>query len=211
MSYTLGEFCSTYGDIIELMPTIPTQKYYDLLTQHDGWKYYNPRKKGFNRYGLSVTSMDEDYSGVPDLDSLYQYNLENNTNLGEHSFKKRTPIVDQMPEVRSLLDEFGDDLGRSHFLRLDKCGAFPVHRDHSWGLPSENYRVIVPFYNFHRYSMVWVYDNTSIRLREGTAYFMNTCKEHSLFSFVDNCIMLVLNIACNERSFKNLMRIAQIY
>ena len=39
----------------------------------DEWKPYNVRKPN-NRWGLSITSLDGGLSGIPDLDSVYEYN-----------------------------------------------------------------------------------------------------------------------------------------
>ena len=46
----------------------------------DEWKPYNVRKPN-NRWGLSITSLDGGLSGIPDLDSLYEYNKKNGTTI----------------------------------------------------------------------------------------------------------------------------------
>ena len=75
---SITDLVSNFGDIIEL----DYQWYLDdpeKLISHPGWVKYNPRKDGYNRYGLSVTSADGGFSGIPDLDSLREYNKINGT------------------------------------------------------------------------------------------------------------------------------------
>lgn len=209
----LTEFVVSYGDVIELgFPSFNTEKYRDLILDHPGWKQYNSYKQGYNRYGLSITSLDGGYSGVPDLESLAQYYNETGIMHRDSEFKVRTPLSQEIPEVNELLNFFGEDLGRSHFLRLDKGGFFPPHRDHEWRIPNDTFRIIVPFFNFHPQHMTWVFDGKVLELREGTAYFMNTTKAHSLFSYVDNCTMLVLNVKTSDHErMKALIKKMRIY
>ena len=42
------------------------------LEKNYKWVRYNPRKN-IERYGLSVTSLDGKMTGIPDLDSFYDY------------------------------------------------------------------------------------------------------------------------------------------
>ena len=52
----------------------------------DDWKPYNLRKS-HQRWGLSITSLDGGLSGIPDLDSLYEYNKKNGTNIANPRYK----------------------------------------------------------------------------------------------------------------------------
>ncbi|MBX3032387.1 MAG: hypothetical protein KF865_00555 [Bdellovibrionaceae bacterium] len=45
----------------------------DLQAFQGDWKPYNPRKN-IARQGLSLTSLDGGLGGIPDLDSLMEYN-----------------------------------------------------------------------------------------------------------------------------------------
>lgn len=183
-----------FGDIIELdLPKWDVDRALNVVKNHDGWKRYNPRKE-INRYGLSVTSLDGGYSGTPDLDSLLEYNKENGTNLNEKDFRTLTPIVNDIPELKDIITLFGDAVHRSHFLRLDAGGFFPPHRDNGKQLPSQNMRIIVPLVDVGKREWKWIQDGHLTRFDAGYAYCVNTTKDHSLFSFVDGCIMLVLNI-----------------
>lgn len=191
---------SCFGDIIELdLPTWNISNAERTLTEHTGWKRYNPRKP-INRYGLSVTSIDGGFSGVPDLDSLTEYNKENNTQYTESSFKTPTPIVDQIPELSSLVSMFSPDVLRSHFLRLDAGGYFPPHRDNGRVLPSKSFRIIVPLLNVSKHKWKWIQEDKLVYFEPGRTYCVNTTKEHSLFSFADNCCMLVLNVNATGNS-----------
>jgi hypothetical protein len=160
-----------------------------------------------------MTSLDGGYSGVPDLESLGEYYNETGIIHRDSDFKTRTPLSCEIPEVNELLNFFGEDLGRSHFLRLDKGGFFPPHRDHNFGLPNDMFRIVVPFYNFHSSSMSWIFDGKVVQLREGTTYFMNTTKAHSLFSYVDDCTMLVLNVKASSdyETMKEFIKKMRVY
>lgn len=208
----LTEFVSSYGDVVELgFHKIDVNLYKDLILNHPEWKEYNTYKRGYNRYGLSMTSLDGGYSGIPDLESLMEYYLETKEIYYDRDFKVRTPLSNEIPEVSELFDFFGDALGRSHFLRLDRGGFFPPHRDHEFRLPNNMFRVVIPFYNFHSSKMTWVFDGKVLQLTEGVAYFMNTTKAHSLFSYDDACTMLVLNVSATEDIMNELIRKMRVY
>jgi hypothetical protein len=203
----LTEFVISYGDVVELaFPNVDINAYKDLILDHPGWRQYNSYKDGYNRYGLSMTSLDGGYSGVPDLESLLDHYRETKEIYYDKDFKVRTPLVYEIPEISELFDFFGDSLCRSHFLRLDRGGFFPPHRDHEWDLPNDVFRIVIPFYNFHSQHMSWIFDGKVIQLREGVTYFMNTTKAHSLFSYVDGCTMLVLNVKADHETMKKLMQ-----
>jgi hypothetical protein len=207
---TISDVITNFGNIIDLdFPVWDCNHASDILLKHPGWVQYNPRKKN-NRKGLSVTSLDGGFSGVPDLDSLREYNIENNTALQEQDFRQRTSIVNYIPELNFLLDMFPDH-GRCHFLKLDAGGFFPPHRDN--GLKSAvpgTFRIIVPVYNFGRYHIHWLQEDKLIRFDPGIAYFVNTTQTHSLFSFVDNSICFVMNIIATDRSISTLLEHSMI-
>lgn len=193
---------SCFGDVIELnFPRFDVMNVELVLKDHPGWKRYNPRKN-IPRYGLSVTSLDGGYSGVPDLDSLYEYNKEFETEYDDSDFKARTDIVHLIPELGPLLDSFNAGLGRCHFLRLDAGGFFPPHRDNGHSVPSKNIRIIVPLLNTGNTQWKWIQEDTVLHLEAGKAYCINTTKVHSVYSFVDNCVMLVMNITANSQTIK---------
>lgn len=195
----LTEFITNFGDVIELeFPQIDIMRITNTIINHSGWKVYQPHKPGYNRFGLSITSLDGEFSGEPDLYSLREYYKIHGKKFLETDFKKRTNIVELLPELNPLLDFFEPDLGRTHFLRLDKGGFFPPHRDNGARADVETFRILVPINNMNVNLMKWIQEEKVLRLEPGRVYFINTTRLHSLFSFVDNCIMLVMNVRASE-------------
>ena len=88
MSY-LYDCLTRYGDCYELNFEVD-KKLIDneLLFFKNDWVQYNPRKN-IPRYGLSITSLDGGLSGIPDLDSVREYNIKNNLKLDEIDFNKK--------------------------------------------------------------------------------------------------------------------------
>lgn len=189
-----------FGDVIELdFPLWDINQIQQILDSHSGWKQYNPRK-GINRYGLSVTSLDGEYSGVPDLDSLLEYNKLNNTNYSETSFNVKTDIVEKIPNLNELLSALSPNVGRCHFLKINAGGFFPPHRDNGSAVPSPSFRIIVPLGNTKKKDWYWVQEGQILNLTPGKTYCINTTKEHSIFSFKNNCCMLVLNVIASLKN-----------
>lgn len=196
---TLTDFIVNWGEVVELdFPKMDLNHVKNVLDKHPGWKPYQPHKEGYNRFGLSVTSLDGQYSGEPDLYSLREWQKMTGQSYNEMSFKKRTNIVQFIPELDEFLNFWEPNLGRTHFLRLDKGGFFPPHRDNGALVAVPTFRIIVPIYNFGVNDMKWIQDEKITRLDLGATYFVNTSRLHSVFSFVDNCLMLVLNVATDE-------------
>jgi Rps23 Pro-64 3,4-dihydroxylase Tpa1-like proline 4-hydroxylase len=191
-----------FGDVIELdFPLWDINQIQQILDFHSGWKQYNPRK-GINRYGLSVTSLDGEYSGVPDLDSLLEYNKLNNTNYSETSFNVKTDIVEKIPNLNELLSALSPNVGRCHFLKINAGGFFPPHRDNGSAVPSPSFRIIVPLGNTKKKDWHWMQEGQLLNLTPGKTYCINTTKEHSIFSFRDNCCMLVLNVIASLKNIQ---------
>lgn len=206
----ITDVITNFGNVILLdYAQWDLKKSREILIDNPHWVQYNPRKTN-NRQGLSVTSLDGGYSGIPDLDSLREYNLLNNSGFNESHFKKRTDIVNQIPELNTLLDEFPDH-GRCHFLKINAGGFFPPHRDNGLNnLPPNTFRLIVPIHNFGKYQMNWNQDGDNIYFDLGRVYFVNTTQVHSVFSFVDNSICFVMNIIATNNSLLNLVKHCEI-
>lgn len=204
---TLTDFIVNWGDVVELdFPIWNFGEATNILNKHPGWKVYQPHKPGYNRFGLSVTSLDGGFSGLPDLASLREYNSINNTSYNESDFKARTNVEAFIPELKPLLDFFEPNLGRCHFLRLDKGGFFPPHRDNGAIVAVPSFRILVPINNFGTNDMKWIQNEQILNLKLGHVYFINTSKIHSLFSFVDNCLMLVLNVMWDEQILNKMVK-----
>jgi hypothetical protein len=158
------------------------------------WVQYNPRKN-INRFGCSITSLDGNDSGVPDLDSILEYNQLNGTDYSERDFS--TPTKHAAPFLE-FLNTF--EVGRSHFLKLAPGGFFPWHRDSD----AITFRILYTIQNCTTDSLIWLEDDRIIPLQNHCWYYINTRKKHSLFSFNDS-IFAVFNVVFNGKTF-NLMQ-----
>ena len=101
----------TMGDWLELQDFDSKQIMRDLDSWKNEWKPYN-RKKPNNRFGLSITSLDGGLGGIPDLDSLYEYNKINGTDVKNHDIKTLTPVYDSSSELQKIIEPWKPWLGR---------------------------------------------------------------------------------------------------
>ena len=114
------------GNIISLNKHVCSQEINKAIsTYKEHFKPYNPRKTHYKRYGLSITSQDGGFSGIPDLDSLYEYNNLHGTNFDEPDFRKPTAFFNNCETLKEAIKPFYNCMGRSHILKLDKGGFFP--------------------------------------------------------------------------------------
>jgi hypothetical protein len=202
---TTTNLFSSFGNVIELdLPNLDLLQVNSVLTNHPEWKQYNPRKVN-KRLGLSVTSLDGGYSGIPDLDSVYEYNNLYGTSYSEKDFNVRTPIVHELTGLEEILNTF-PNLGRCHFLKLNAGGHFPPHRDNGLIIPSMTLRVIIPLTNTGKHDWKWIQEDRLLTLETGKGYCINTTKEHSIFSFIDNCTMLVLNLIATPQTLNSIAK-----
>ena len=196
----------TFGDIIELNINCNTDKLLKNILKFE-WLKYNPRKD-INRYGLSVTSLDGQITGI-DLDSLYEYNNENNTTYSEASFKTFTDVYNKCDETKKLIEPFKPWLWRTHYLNFRKGGYFPPHRDMRKIGEQQSFRILVPIKSCNPPNLYFTYEDKPLHFNMGNAYFVNTNKMHSIFSFSNNAYMLVMNVECNEDTIKKVMELAK--
>ena len=193
------------GNIIPLNIHIDCKVIKEDISHYSAhFKPYNPRKNGYNRYGLSLTSLDGGFSGVPDLDSLFEYNKINKTSYGEPSFRKTTPLFQSSSALKAALNPFKGLLGRSHILKLDKGGFFPPHRD----LSDTSFRLFIPLVDSPHY--VFILNEQKISFRTGQLYCLNTKLPHSLFSFTDDSLFIILNIDLNRNSIQSIYKHLEI-
>ena len=140
-----------------------------ILSYQTNFKPYNSRKIQYNRYGLSITSKDGGFSGIPDLDSLYEYNKLNGTNFDEPDFREWTPFFKNCIPLQKALGPFHNYIGRSHILRLDKAGFFPPHRD----LSNKSFRLFISLCK-NKDDYVFILDEKRVFFQPGRLYFINT-------------------------------------
>lgn len=197
-----------YGSFIELDVTTDVDALISWANDFD-WVKYNPRKD-VNRWGLSITSLNGDISGVPDLDSLYEYNKENNTNYKETDFKIPTPVLNK--QIHNILKPWDGYYYRTHFLKFGPGGFFPPHRDWNYmtGI-ADSFRLIMPLRNVNPPQFNFVHEDKILNWEVGRLYFLDTLKMHYLFnsSFTDS-YWLVANVVLNaETIMKTLERLNQ--
>ena len=189
----------SFGDLIPLKLKCDVKKLFDE-TEEFVYLKYNPRKD-IERYGLSITSLDGSLNGI-DLDSIKEYNKENNTEYDELSFNKFTQVYHTSSEIQKIVEPFKDHIGRSHILSLQEGGYFPPHRDLPVYVEQQNsLRILVPLKGCNPPDMYFMYEDKPLHFEHGRAYFLNTNKSHNLFSFKGSD-MIVLNIKTNEEVYK---------
>ena len=191
----------SFGNVIPVNIHVDSKGLTQNISQYEEhFKAYNPRKKGFNRFALSITSLDGGFSGIPDLDSIYEYNQENKTNYEECDFREPTPLFKSSESLKTALQPFEGAIGRSHILKLDKGGFFPPHRDPSL----KSFRLFFSLTPLNNY--MFVLNEKKLSLQKNQLYCLNTRLAHSLFSFQDNSLFAVFNIDLSESSIKNLYK-----
>ena len=72
---------------------------------------------------MSITSLDGELGGI-DLDSMKEYNIENNTDYDEHSFRTPTQVYHKSSQIRKLIEPFEGHIFRSHILHLPEGVIF---------------------------------------------------------------------------------------
>lgn len=187
------------GECVPLKLKVELDAYANEIAKYtEDWRPYNQKKPDHRRFGLSLTSIDGTLGG-PDLDSIYEYNQLNNATLRESSFREPTKILRDTSCFAPLRDNFS--LGRTHLIRFDKGGFFPPHRD-SFGLAGECFRLICPLQNATWNQLAFVLNDRLLRLNQGQFYLLDTAKIHSVFSYVDNSVLLVANVLLSEPNYK---------
>jgi len=195
-------FCM-FGDQIKLNQRFNSEKFINWTETNFKYVKYNPRKE-VNRWGLSLTSLNGDVDGIPDLDSLREYNKENNTTLKESDFNVFTPVI-EYPDIKEIIEPWKKDLFRSHILKLGSGGFFPPHRD-IYYQNSESFRLIAPLKHTSN-GVYFILDEKILNWQLGSLYYVNTAKSHSLFNATfEPSYWLVLNVRLNSSSMDNVLK-----
>jgi hypothetical protein len=166
----------------------------------DCWRPYNPRKKLINRHGISITSLDGGFSGIPDLDSLAEYNKENNTKVKENEIRTKTSLY---AHCEKWLAPFSDALGRTHVIRLGPGAFFPVHRDNV--SPNiDSFRLFIPLENCNYPYLFFMMEKEVLQFTHGKVYFLDACREHTVFNATDNMnsTFIVANVDLTSEAVK---------
>ena len=188
----------TFGDFIPLKISCNTDKLFEEIKAFQ-FAQYNPRKD-IKRYALSITSLKGEINGI-DLDSLLEVWKETGKMYSESDFSTFTAVYSASLEIQNLIKPFKDHIARSHILNLPPGGYFPPHRDTTTIKEPNDFRIIIPLKSCNPPDMYFMYEDKPLNFEHGRAYFLNTNKVHSLFSF-NNSYFIVLNIKNNENSLK---------
>lgn len=190
-----------YGSFIPLDIKTDAEKLVSWSNQFD-WVKYNPRKD-VNRWGLSITSLDGGLSGIPDLDSLYEYNKENGTKYTEQDFSTPTPVLNE--QIKTLLAPWEGHYYRTHFLKFGPGGFFPPHRDWDYEtFTNKSFRLIIPLRNVNPPSFNFILEDKILHWEVGSLYFLDTIKVHYLFNgSFDDSYWIVVNVAVNQHTIKS--------
>jgi len=192
----LYECLTRYGDCYQLNFSISQKQILqELKLYKNDWVNYNPRKN-IPRYGLSITSLDGGLSGIPDLDSVREYNIKNNLNLDETDFNQKTELWNL---VAPTFSEFDKHLGRTHFIKMYQTGCFPPHRD-QYFRELNSFRLFLPIKGCNPPDSYFILDNKILNFDHGKLYFINTCKEHTLFTTGNESLFIVANVILNDLS-----------
>lgn len=187
-----------YGSCYRLTSNLNEKKVISELKPFDNeWKKYNPRHR-VERYGLSITSLDGNFSGIPDLDSLLQYNRENQTHYTELDFTKKTQVYDKVSGCLGLFEPY---LCRSHVIKLCNGGFFPMHRDAN-DIDIYSFRLFIPLQNCNPPTMFFILNKEILNFEYGYLYFIDTCLEHVVFnaSYSKEATFIVANIKLTNES-----------
>lgn len=196
----------TMGDWLEMQSFRSTKLMEELEQFKNDWKPYNLRKPN-NRWGLSITSLDGSLSGIPDLDSLYEYNKINETNIQNHDINVYTEVYHSSPTLQKIIEPWKPWLGRSHFLKLNAGGYFPEHYDiNKLDYTYDEVRLIAFVNNTNNINMKFLYEDRLLSVEEGSLYFFNANKRHNVFSMIDDCIMIVFCLKFDEKLFETIIK-----
>ena len=192
---------NTMSDWIEF-PGFKKDKLLEELKPFDkDWKKYNPKKPN-NRWGLRVTSIDGGLHGIPDLTSLRDYKIQTGQDIHNHDIVVPTDVWKQCPTLQTILEPWAKWLGRCHFLRMDRGSFFPEHFD----INKEDYSYdeirLVGFVKCNEYDFKWIYDDKVIKGNSGSLWYFNGNKRHSVFSFKDGIILLVMCLKFDKELFQ---------
>lgn len=191
----------TMGDWLEMRSFNSKSIMNELDRYADSWKPYNLRKPN-NRWGLSITSLDGGLSGIPDLDSLYEYNNRNGTNINNQDINTYTEVYHNSPTLQKIIEPWKPWLGRCHFLKLNAGGYFPEHYDiNKLDYTYDDTRLIAFVNNTSKYTMKFLYEDQLMEVNDGSLYWFNASKRHSVFSMQDDCIMIVFCLKFDKSLF----------
>ena len=202
-----------YGDIIPLAFKLnPAQVDSELEIFRDRWVQYNPSKSSNPRMGLSLTSLDGGMSGIPDLDSIYEWSRETGRKVSEKDFNKTTDAYRACAAIHPLIENFQPYLGRCRFVKFKAGGHFPPHRDGSVSFQIPDYfRILVLLSKTGPDDFHFVHDGKLVSYEVGHPYLFNALKTHSVVSFTDDATTLAISVSLSQEMVAKAMSLFKIY
>lgn len=202
-----------YGDVIPLQGKIDCEALRrELEPFADRWVQYNPGKSQNPRHGLSITSLDGGMSGIPDLDSLYEWSRATGRKVSERDFNVPTDAYRAARSIHALVETFLPDVGRCRFVRFQAGGHFPPHRDGSVSFQIPDYfRILVPLAGTGDDLFHFVHDGRLVAYEVGRPYLFNALKTHSVVSFNDGAVTMALSVALTQANVAKAIRAFKIY
>jgi hypothetical protein len=171
----------------------------DLDREFD-WVRYNPRTN-IDREALSITSLDGGLSGIPDLDSLIQYSKETGTYVPEEDIITKTEVY---PYFKQWLDPIQEHICRTHIIRLNNGGYFPMHRDCRFR-DINSFRLFLPM-TYNSGTNFFMLENTKLEFTKGQVSFIDTCKMHTVFNASEApWYFVVINVMLNTESVDKIL------
>ena len=88
---------------------------------------------------------------------------------------------------------------------MDRGSFFPEHFD----INKEDYGYdevrFIGFVKCNEYDFKWIYDDRVIKGNQGTLWYFNGNKRHSVFSFKDGIILLVMCLKFDKHLFQKML------
>ena len=94
---------------------------------------------------------------------------------------------------------------RSHILQLRPGGYFPTHID-NYTTDIESFRLLIPLESMNPRHSWFMMEDTILTWEYGFLYFINTCKQHTLFNAGrNNMTMVVFNVLLDKESVEYIL------
>ena len=158
----------------------------------DEFTPYQEYKGGHNRYALPLITSDDNDS----------FKSLQDTNKTELDYKVQTDYLRYSPSLKRFVDRF--EYGRAHAIWLKKGGFFPPHRDGPIPprIDEECFRILITLDGCENDKFITLIDNKVLPLKNFRAYYINSFKTHSAFSFSDECKFAILNFRISMDNVK---------
>lgn len=199
-------------DLMKFRYSIDATAAWQELQQYprDTWPRYNPRKP-IERYCLDLTQISD---GNDNVSSLKEYNETTGKTFLNQDFTEPTDIYHNLPSVKKLLEPFRPWLGRTHIIRIDAGGYFPPHYD-TVTVDHDIYdvRLVAAIHNVDTINFKWLYDTEDkiIPMSTGDLWIINTGKPHSVFSFIDDAVIMVANLRFDRFLLQEILNKHYVY